>query len=78
MRLADLAQPFGVAAAVVDGMDVAAVHAKAAELGALSRTGAGPALLPLMVSLLAGFMAWSRSGISKRYWRELCLSSPQS
>jgi uncharacterized membrane protein YbaN (DUF454 family) len=44
----------------------------------LANTGAGPALLPLMVSLLAGFMAWSRSGISKRYWRELCLSSPQS
>jgi pyruvate dehydrogenase E1 component alpha subunit len=45
VRLADLAQPFGVAAAVVDGMDVAAVYAKAAELGALSRAGAGPAFL---------------------------------
>jgi pyruvate dehydrogenase E1 component alpha subunit len=44
-QLADLAAPFGVAAAVVDGMDVAAVHAQAAELGALARSGGGPAFL---------------------------------
>jgi pyruvate dehydrogenase E1 component alpha subunit len=44
-RLADLAAPFGVAAAVVDGMDVAAVRAQAAELGGLARSGGGPAFL---------------------------------
>jgi TPP-dependent pyruvate/acetoin dehydrogenase alpha subunit len=43
--LSDLAAPFGVPAATVDGMDVEAVAARAAEFAALARSGAGPAFL---------------------------------
>ncbi len=44
-KLSDLAAPFGVPAATVDGMDVDAVAAKAAEFAAQARSGAGPAFL---------------------------------
>ncbi|HEY3888722.1 MAG TPA: thiamine pyrophosphate-dependent enzyme [Caulobacteraceae bacterium] len=44
-KLSDLAAPFGVPAATVDGMDVQAVADQAAEFAARARSGAGPALL---------------------------------
>ncbi len=44
-KLSDLAAPFGVPAATVDGMDVEAVHALAAEFAARARSGGGPAFL---------------------------------
>ncbi|HEY3798151.1 MAG TPA: thiamine pyrophosphate-dependent dehydrogenase E1 component subunit alpha [Caulobacteraceae bacterium] len=44
-RLADLAAPFGIPARTVDGMDVDAVAAAAADLSVGARSGAGPAFL---------------------------------
>ena len=44
-KLSDLAAPFGVTAATVDGMDVEAVHAQATEFAARARSGGGPAFL---------------------------------
>jgi pyruvate dehydrogenase E1 component alpha subunit len=44
-RLADLAAPFGVPAASVDGMDVLAVREAAARFTAQARAGEGPAFL---------------------------------
>jgi TPP-dependent pyruvate/acetoin dehydrogenase alpha subunit len=44
-RLSDLAAPFGIPGATVDGMDVEAVRAQAADFAARARSGEGPALL---------------------------------
>jgi TPP-dependent pyruvate/acetoin dehydrogenase alpha subunit len=44
-KLSDLAAPFGVPGATVDGMDVEAVHAQAVQFADRARSGAGPALL---------------------------------
>jgi TPP-dependent pyruvate/acetoin dehydrogenase alpha subunit len=44
-KLSDLAAPFDVPGATVDGMDVEAVAAQAAEFAAQARSGAGPAFL---------------------------------
>lgn len=44
-RLSDLAAPFGVPAATVDGMDVAAVRDQAAAFVVRARAGDGPAFL---------------------------------
>jgi len=44
-RLSDLAAPFGIPGATVDGMDVAAVRDAAARFVARARVGDGPALL---------------------------------
>ncbi|MFI4933638.1 MAG: thiamine pyrophosphate-dependent dehydrogenase E1 component subunit alpha [Caulobacterales bacterium] len=44
-RLSDLAAPFGLAAATVDGMDVLAVREAAAAFVARARAGEGPAFL---------------------------------
>lgn len=44
-RLSDLAAPFGLPGVTVDGMDVLAVRAAAAELAARARAGEGPAFL---------------------------------
>jgi TPP-dependent pyruvate/acetoin dehydrogenase alpha subunit len=44
-RVADLARPFGIAAATVDGTDAPAMRDAAAALAAHVRGGAGPALL---------------------------------
>ena len=43
--LADLAAPFGIPAATVDGMDVLAVRDQATAFAARARSGAGPAFL---------------------------------
>jgi hypothetical protein len=40
--------------------------------------GAGPAIATIVVGMLAGFVARNRSGVSKSYWREQCLSSSRS
>ncbi len=45
VKLSDLATPFGVAGATVDGMDVEAVAARATAFAAQARSGAGPAFL---------------------------------
>src|SRR5579871_89894 len=44
-KLADLAAPFGISSATVDGMDVLAVRDQAAEFAARARAGGGPAFL---------------------------------
>src|SRR3984957_16103247 len=44
-KLSDLAAPFGVPGATVDGMDVEAVGAQAMQFADRARSGAGPALL---------------------------------
>jgi len=44
-RLADRAQGYGIPGVTVDGMDVIAVHAAAAEAVARARSGAGPTFL---------------------------------
>ena len=44
-RLSDLAQPFGISAATVDGMDAMAVSETAGSFVASARVGAGPAFL---------------------------------
>ena len=44
-RLADLAQPFGIAGRTVDGMDVCAVRDAVLPLREQARAGAGPAFL---------------------------------
>ncbi len=44
-RLSDIARPFGIAARTVDGMDVDAVAAAAAEATAQLRAGCGPAFV---------------------------------
>jgi pyruvate dehydrogenase E1 component alpha subunit len=44
-RLSDLAAPFGVPAASVDGTDVEAVRGQAADFAAQARAGGGPAFL---------------------------------
>jgi TPP-dependent pyruvate/acetoin dehydrogenase alpha subunit len=44
-KLSDLAKPFGIRAATVDGMDVLAVRDAAASFAAAARAGEGPAFL---------------------------------
>jgi uncharacterized membrane protein YphA (DoxX/SURF4 family) len=43
-----------------------------------ANAGAGAAMMPLVVGLLAGLVAWKRSGIHKRNGREPCWSPSQS
>jgi hypothetical protein len=40
--------------------------------------GAGPAFATIVVGMLAGLVAWKRSGIAESYGREQCLSSSRS
>jgi hypothetical protein len=43
-----------------------------------ANSGDGVAVMPLVVGLLAGLVAWQRSGILKRNGREQCWSPSQS
>ena len=49
-----------------------------ASLITLATLGAAGALMPVAVGLLAGFVAWGRSGILRRYGREQWLATSRS
>ena len=73
-RVVDLAVPYGIAARVVDGSDLDAVRAAAAELAAGCRAGQGPALLECLTYRLRGHyegdFAKYRAAISAAEWQE--------
>lgn len=73
-RVIDLAAPYGIAARVVDGNDLDAVRAAAAELVAGCRAGRGPALLECLTYRLRGHYegdpAKYREAIGAAEWRE--------
>ena len=44
----------------------------------IANPSAGPAMMPFVVGLLAGFVAWKRSGMFRQNWREQCWLPSQS
>jgi pyruvate dehydrogenase E1 component alpha subunit len=59
-RLSDLAAPFGIPAATIDGMDVLAVHEAASRFLARARSGAGPAFLECLSERFAAHSTATR------------------
>ncbi len=72
-RVSDLAAPFRVPAATVDGNDVAQVHAAFAHALALARAGSGPFLLECLTHRLSGHYVGDpggyRAAVEDEAWR---------
>lgn len=74
-RLADLAAPFRVPAATVDGLDVCAVRQAAAEMIERARSGHGPAFLECVSYRFATHSTASRESrpvVELAFWRARC------
>lgn len=73
-RVSDLVAPWGIAAATVDGNDVAAVWDATARLLAQTRAGEGPALLEALTHRLRGHYEGDpdryRAALSSQEWQE--------
>ena len=73
-RVVDLAGPYGIAATVVEGNDLDAVRAGAAELIAACRAGKGPAILECITYRLRGHYegdpAKYRDAIEVKEWKD--------
>lgn len=90
VRFLGVAEVLGAAGLILPGLlrirqgltPLAACGLVIVMIGATSLTfasaGAGPASMPLVVGLLAGFVAWKRSGIVEQNRRGQCLSLSQS
>jgi TPP-dependent pyruvate/acetoin dehydrogenase alpha subunit len=75
-KLSDLAAPFGVPAATVDGMDVEAVTAQATAFAAHARSGAGPAFLECLSERFFSHSTGTRETRSAEVMREVRARCP--